>query len=139
MFSGIGVTLTTLALSRIPRHQRVDASGLHTLARHTGGSLGLALFAALLTHDAIHARSTLLPYVSDGRPEVLEYLRAEEARLMAWGLEPGAIRGVTLSMLDITVNRFAMLLAFEKLFFLIGVLFLGLLPFTLLLRRGRAS
>jgi DHA2 family multidrug resistance protein len=137
--SVIGVTLTTFALSRIPPHEKVDASGLHMLVRHICGALGLTLFAALLTRDTIISRTALLAHVSAGRLEVVEFLRAETAHLTARGLAPGAVGAAAMSLLDQTVHREAMLLAFKRLFLLIGLLFLGVIPLALLFRQGTKS
>ena len=47
-FAAIFVPLTTVALARIPRYRLTDATGLNSLLRQIGGSLGLAAFATLL-------------------------------------------------------------------------------------------
>ena len=51
-FSCLFIPLTTMALSTIPRHRLPDATGLNSLLRQTGGSVGLAVFATLLTRFA---------------------------------------------------------------------------------------
>src|SRR6266849_5910636 len=55
-FSCLFIPLTTVALSTIPRHRLPDATGLNSLLRQTGGSVGLAVFATLLTRFALKAR-----------------------------------------------------------------------------------
>src|SRR5438552_1688331 len=50
------IPLTTMALSTIPRHRLSDATGLNSLLRQTGGSVGLAVFATLLSRFATKAR-----------------------------------------------------------------------------------
>ena len=47
-FASIFVQLTTVALASIPRFRLTDATGLNSLLRQIGGSLGLAAFATLL-------------------------------------------------------------------------------------------
>ena len=49
-FAAIFVPLTTVALASIPRYRLTDATGLNSLLRQIGGSLGLAAFATLLPH-----------------------------------------------------------------------------------------
>ena len=70
-FSCLFIPLTTIALSSIPRHRLSDATGLNSLLRQTGGSVGLAVFATLLSRFATKARGDMLPHsdlvAGDGR------------------------------------------------------------------------
>src|SRR3954466_11079461 len=61
-FSCLFIPLTTMALSTIPRHRLSDATGLNSLLRQTGGSVGLAVFATLLSRFATKARGDMLPH-----------------------------------------------------------------------------
>src|SRR5438067_3184383 len=63
-FSCLFIPLTTMALSTIPRHRLSDATGLNSLLRQTGGSVGLAIFATMLTRYATTARGGLLSHFS---------------------------------------------------------------------------
>src|SRR4029079_19042778 len=49
-FAAIFVPLTTVALAGIPLYRLTDATGLNSLLRQIGGSLGLAAFPTLLPH-----------------------------------------------------------------------------------------
>ncbi|WP_163780005.1 DHA2 family efflux MFS transporter permease subunit [Myxococcus vastator] len=138
-FSGIGVTLTTLTLSRTPMNQKVDASSLHTLAKHTGGSLGLTFFAAYLTRDVGMARMALVPQVVEGSLPLREYLQTRSVQLLVAGMEPERIRAVALETLEQLLERQASLLAFGKLFLLLGALFLAAVPLTFLLRSRKVA
>ncbi len=54
---GLGLLFTplsTLALSEIPRRKMAQASGLFNVIRQLGGSLGVAMFGAMLTRRVIH-------------------------------------------------------------------------------------
>src|SRR5204862_510108 len=48
-FSFLFVPLTTVALASVPRQRMADATGLNSLMRQLGGSIGLATFATLMT------------------------------------------------------------------------------------------
>jgi DHA2 family multidrug resistance protein len=138
-FGGINVTLNSLALSHIPRHQKVDANGLHALVRQTSGSVGVAFFAALLTRQTLVSRAGLIPHLVAGRLQVMEHLRGLEGSLTAEGLGPGAASSAALGMLDDTVQRHATMIAFNTVFFIVGALFVAALPLALLLRRPPPS
>jgi len=114
-FSCLFIPLTTLALSSIPRHRLADATGLNSLLRQVGGSIGLAVFATLLTRSQTIARADLTRHVAPGNPAL-------------------AVSKIPLPLLDLMVRRQAMMLAFEKLFYLAGISFLVVLPLVFLLR-----
>jgi DHA2 family multidrug resistance protein len=133
-FACLFIPLTTMALSTIPRHRLPDATGLNSLLRQTGGSVGLAIFATLLGRYATHARESMLPSVTLMRPEVVERVRGMTRMFMGRGMDAASAQSAATRMLDATVRRQAMVLSFEKLFYLSGILFLCVLPLVLLLR-----
>jgi len=114
-FSCLFIPLTTLALSSIPRHRLADATGLNSLLRQVGGSIGLAIFATLLTRSTTQARADMLRHVAPGNLAL-------------------AVTKLPLRMIDLIVRQQAMVLAFEKLFYLAGISFLAVLPLVFLLR-----
>ncbi len=130
-FSCLWVPLTTVALSSIPRHKLADATGSNSLLRQIGGSVGLALFATLLTRAQDGARSGLVAHIDPGRPEVQARL-AMMQRSMAGGAEAG--RQMALRAVDFVVSRQAAVLAFEKMFLLAGILFLVVMPLLMFLK-----
>src|SRR3954451_2306344 len=101
-FSCLFIPLTTLALSSIPRHRIADATGLNSLLRPVGGSNGLAIFATLLTRSTTEARAGMLGHIAPGNLAL-------------------AVSKLPLRMIDLLVRRQAMILAFEKLFYLAGI------------------
>jgi DHA2 family multidrug resistance protein len=133
-FACLFIPLTTLALSSIPRHRLPDATGLNSLLRQTGGSVGLAVFATLMTRYATQIRDSMLPSVNLSRPEVASRLAGIERMLAGRGLDAQSAHAGAVRMLDGIVRREAMLLTFEKLFYLSGIAFLCVLPLVFLLR-----
>ena len=84
-FACLFVPLTTAALSNIPRQRLTDATGLNSLLRQIGGSVGLAIFATLLTRCARLARHDLVSHLAPERPEVLARLGAMTSAFLARG------------------------------------------------------
>jgi DHA2 family multidrug resistance protein len=134
-FASLFVPLTTVALSSIPRFRLTDATGLNSLLRQIGGSLGLAAFATLLPHFTATARNGLVAHIDPGRPEVQARLGAIQAALTARGLDMTAARAGAARMIDGLVSRQASMLAFERMFLFAGIGFLAVIPFALFLRR----
>jgi MFS transporter, DHA2 family, multidrug resistance protein len=141
-FAALFVPLTTVALASIPRYRLTDATGLNSLLRQIGGSLGLAAFATLLPHFVQNARVGLISHLVPGRPEVMQRLGAIQGGLLARGMDPGTAHAAAGRVLEGMVTRQATLLAFERMFILAGVAFLFVIPFAYFLRspthdRGR--
>jgi DHA2 family multidrug resistance protein len=133
-FACLFIPLTTVALSSIPRHRLPDATGLNSLLRQTGGSVGLAVFATLMTRFATKARDAMLPALNSARPEVRARLGGIERMLAGRGLDPNAAHATALRMLDGELRRQAMVLSFERLFYTAGIAFLCVLPLVFVLR-----
>jgi DHA2 family multidrug resistance protein len=133
-FACIFIPLTTIALSRIPRHQLADASGLNSLLRQIGGSLGLAVFASLIPRLAKISTTALSTHLTAGRPEVFERLSALQSSFMARGYDAESAHTAALRVLGGTVSQQAMVITFDRLFLLAGLLFLLILPLLYFLK-----
>jgi DHA2 family multidrug resistance protein len=137
-FSFLFVPLTTTALSNIPRTRLTDATGLNSLLRQIGGSVGLAVFATLLSRYQTHARHALMAHVTPENPAVAERLSQLQAGLAArGGLDPTSAKAAALAALNGQVTQQAAVLAFEKTFLLTGIVFLCVLPLLLFLKVNR--
>lgn len=136
-FSFLFVPLTTAALSNVPRARLADATGLNSLIRQVGASIGLAIFATLLSRYGVHARAAVGAHVSLDRPEVQERLAALAAGFGQRGFDPVSAREAALRALDGIVTRQAMVLAFEQVLLLTGICFLCVLPLLLFLKVNR--
>jgi DHA2 family multidrug resistance protein len=133
-FSCLFIPLTTMALSTIPRHRLSDATGLNSLLRQTGGSVGLAVFATLLARFATHAREGMLQAFSPDRPAVAARIAGIQRMLQGRGLTTAAARQTAMQLLDGQLRRQAMVISFEKLFYLAGILFVCVLPLVFFLK-----
>ncbi len=139
MIQGVGfaclfVPLSTVALSSIPRHKMADATGLNSLFRQIGGSIGLAVFATLLNSYGTQARAGLAPHVTEVNPAVQLRLGMIERALQARGMDPVSAHGGAVGALYGTVMRESMMLSFEKVFLLAGIFFLLVMPLVALLK-----
>jgi DHA2 family multidrug resistance protein len=133
-FSCLFIPLTTLALVSIPRHRLADATGLNSLLRQVGGSIGLAVFATMLSRFATHARDGLIGQLSSANQQLSMRTAAMTRMLTGRGADPGAAHAASMRMIDGLVRQQAMVLSFEKLFYLSGICFLCVLPLVFLLR-----
>jgi MFS transporter, DHA2 family, multidrug resistance protein len=133
-FACLFIPLTTVALANIPRHRLADATGLNSLLRQVGGSLGLAVFASLIPRFTKHATTSLAAHLTPGRAEVSTRLAGMTHFLEARGYDMPTAQAAASRMLGGVVARQASVLAFERLFMLAGLLFLAVIPLLLFLK-----
>ena len=133
-FSCLFIPLTTVALARIPRHQLADATGLNSLLRQIGGSLGLAVFASLIPRYAIQAKAAMAAHLTPGNPALTMRLASIQRLLQSKGYDAASANTAAGRFLGGIVTREAMVLSFERLFLLSGIVFLFVLPLLLLLK-----
>ncbi len=133
-FACLFIPLTTVALAAIPRHKLPDATGLNSLLRQIGGSLGLAVFASLIPRYTESAIASMSAHVSLDRPEVAARLAAMTQAFEMRGYEHNAAVGAAERALGGLVARQASVLMFEKLFLLSGIAFLAVLPLLIFLK-----
>jgi DHA2 family multidrug resistance protein len=133
-FSCLFIPLTTLALSSIPRHRLADATGLNSLLRQVGGSVGLAVFATMLSRFTTRAHGTLIAAVNSGNNAATARFAALSKAIAARGVDPSAAQTGAARIIDGAVRQQAMVLSFQKLFYLSGICFLCVLPLVFLLR-----
>jgi DHA2 family multidrug resistance protein len=134
----IFIPLSTVALSTIDRRRMSEATGLNNLVRQLGGSFGVAIFASLLGRFTNQARATLSAHVTTGDPAVFARLQAMQHGLGA-SVDAQTAAGRALRMLDMQVSGQAAMLAFERAFFLGGLLFFVSIPMVLLLDDGKKA
>ena len=133
-FSCLFIPLTTVALTNIPRHNLADATGLNSLLRQIGGSIGLAVFASLIPRFDQAARTGLIAHLGATRPEVAARLGRISAALHGRGYSVENAQRAAERLLSGLVERQAAVLSFEKLFLLAGIVFLLVLPLLTFLK-----
>ncbi len=133
-FACLFIPLTTVALASIPRHKMADATGLNSLLRQIGGSVGLAIFATLIPRYTEHAISSISTHVSLDRPEVAGRLAGITQSFEMRGYDHNAAVGAAERALGGLVARQASVLVFEKLFLVAGIAFLFVLPLLFFLK-----
>lgn len=138
-FSMMLVPLSTVALSRVPRHRMPDATGLSSLLRQIGGSIGLAVFASLLSRYSVQSKAAVAEHLTSSRPEVMERLAQLRAGFMARGMDFASAQETALRALSGLTARQGMVLAFDKLFVIAAVLFAVVMPLVFFLKAPPVS
>jgi DHA2 family multidrug resistance protein len=137
-FACLFVPLTTVALSRVPRHRLADATGMNSLVRQIGGAIGLAVFATLLERYTDQSRVALVATVRPTSATTQQALADLEHALVASGTVPApAAHEAAVRALDGILQTQASVIAYERVFLLAGVVFLLVLPLIYFLRSDR--
>jgi DHA2 family multidrug resistance protein len=138
-FSCLFIPLTTVALSSIPRTRMTDATGLNSLLRQVGGSIGLAIFATMLTRGATRAHGSIISHIVPGNTMLLVESAAMKKLLAGHGFDAVASEAGSMRLIDSIVRQQSMVLSFEKLFLIAGISFACVLPLVFLLRMPRRA
>jgi DHA2 family multidrug resistance protein len=134
-FSLVFVALSTATLAKLPKTKMSAATGLYNLVRNLGGSVGTAIIAVLFERAQGFAYNDLAGHITPAQPQVAARLRAAHSLLASrFGF---ASSMDTLRLLDLEVTRQVVLLAFERVFAIIGLVFFASIPFVLLLENVR--
>jgi DHA2 family multidrug resistance protein len=140
VMAGIGmgaamVTLSTVALTTIPRYLMTAASSLYTLTRRESGNIAYAALATLVARRTQYHRSELVESIVATSPT---FRRAEAGfrdALMGAGLRSAPGQRRDLAMMNVVINRQSTMMAYNDCFWLVVPMFLIALPMLFLLPR----
>jgi DHA2 family multidrug resistance protein len=138
-FAFLFIPLTTVALDKIPRAKLADAAGLNSFVRQVGGSIGLTIFATLLSRYGKQASASIGAHVTMLRPDVAQQVSAMRAALVQRGMDLVTAQATAIRALAGRVTLQGTVLAFEKVFLLQGVVFVLVLPLLWFLRVDRSG
>lgn len=133
------IPLNNLALGNLPPQQIAPASGLYSLVRQLGGSVGIAVSATLYVQFQETSRGELLRHLNQFTDSASQRLQALEQLMRMKGASAEVAHQKALWLMDGIVRKQAAMLAFDRLFLIFGVLMLASLPLLLLMRNGRVA
>ncbi|MBV8688478.1 MAG: DHA2 family efflux MFS transporter permease subunit [Candidatus Eremiobacteraeota bacterium] len=108
------VPLSTVTLSAVPRHELANATGLTTLLRQLGGSLGIAILTTMLARKVAVAYESLSAGVTQ-------------------------THGASISALTQMVAQNATVISYDYLFRVSAIIFFLCLPFVFFMRPSRRA
>jgi DHA2 family multidrug resistance protein len=138
---GIGsvfVPLATGTMGTLPKHEMGNASGLFNLLRNIGGSAGISILTTFLARGAQKTQALLVSDLSPSDPgyqlrlhDLLQYLQTH------FGTFEGLRKA--LGMIDQSLLRQSMLLAFVNNFRLLAVICAFCIPLVFILKHVRTQ
>ncbi len=127
----IFVPLTTVTLAAIPKPEMGNATGIYNLLRNIGGSVGIAVSATLLARFSQLYQNVLVGHVNPYDPLAQQRLAALSRAALARGTDPVTADQTALATLYRMVQRQAGMLAYNHIFWILGIAFLAVIPFLL--------
>jgi DHA2 family multidrug resistance protein len=134
--SGMAFTFSIMSatcMRTIPPALLTAASGLYTLSRRIGGNLGYALVASQIPQRASVHRRHLVEHLTPYDGGTVQAIEGLTGQLVYSGLAPGVAEESALKLLDTTVSRQATMMAYNDMFWLMGMLFVLGLPLLALI------
>jgi DHA2 family multidrug resistance protein len=130
-FSFVFVALSTTTLAVIPRERMSAATGLYNVVRNLGGSVGTVIIAVLFERYTTSSHAQLETYITAVNPLAMQRLvTIQQALKVRMGYSSF---GDALQLMNFTLERQATLLAFERVFAVIAIVFFISLPLVFLL------
>ncbi len=133
----IFVPLTTVTLTVIQKEEMGNATGLFNLLRNIGGSVGIAISATLLARFSQFYQNNLVAHVDPYNPAARAKIEALTQAAIARGIDPVTAGKIALATVYRLVQQQSGMLAYNRIFWILGVAFLAVIPFLLLLGRGK--
>ncbi|MFB3922700.1 MAG: DHA2 family efflux MFS transporter permease subunit [Terriglobia bacterium] len=131
------VPINTMAFYFIAQHRINDATGLINLARNIGGSSGIATVTTLLARRAQFHQTVLAGHVTPLDWSYRAMVAGASPMITQQGSDPVQAANQAHGLLYGIVQRQAAMQAFVDNFWLLGVLFMGIVPLMFLMKKSR--
>jgi len=133
------IPLMSLSMSRISPEKMGNATSIFNLMRNIGGSVGIALMTTFLARRAQVHQNHLVANITAGSLQTNKLLQGLRANYYAHGSDGVTASRKALAALYGMVQQHAAMLAFVEAFWVMGVVFLLMLPFLPLLQYSKLA
>jgi DHA2 family multidrug resistance protein len=133
------VPLTTVTNGPIPKEQMGNATSLFNLMRNIGASIGIASVTTIVARHSQAHTNVLASHVNLYDSPAVAMLNSIKNGLIASGMDPTTATKQAYATAFGIVQRHAAMLSYLDTFFLLAVLFIALLPLTLLMKKPKAG
>lgn len=131
------VPLNALAMANMSPEKVAGATGLYTLVRQLGGSVGIAAAATQFTHMQTSFKADISLHVSHAATATREYSLLMQQALASRGLTGSSLNEASLRLLDAKITAQATMIAFEHLFSRFSLALVLAMPLLLLMPKAR--
>ncbi len=128
------IPLMALAMARIQPEKMGNATSIFNLMRNIGGSVGIAIMTTFLARRTQVHQSHLVAKITPGGGETFQMLQGLKANFFAHGTDAATASRKAIAAVYGMVQQHAAMLAFVEAFWVMGVVFLLMVPFLPLLQ-----
>jgi DHA2 family multidrug resistance protein len=136
--AGLGflfVPINTSAYYYIAKTETDYASGLINLARNLGGSAGISFVTTMLARRAQFHQNILVSHVTESDPTYLKILHGASEILIRQGANAVEATAKANALIYGMVRRQASMLAFTDDFWVLGIIFIMMIPLVFLMKK----
>lgn len=127
------VTVSTVSLSSIPRHQMTGASSLYTLSRRVSGNLAYAVLGTVIARRTQFHYARLVEKITPYNATIQNSVASFGTQFMRGGMNPYAAKTSGLAMVKNGVDTHATMMAFNDTYFITAVICIASMLLVLLL------
>jgi MFS transporter, DHA2 family, multidrug resistance protein len=131
------IPLMATSMSGISKEKMGNATSIYNLMRNIGGSFGIATMTTFLARRGQLHQNQLIAHVTPYDPAARNMLRGMRGWFLSHGSNSVDAARKSMGAMYGLVKQQAALLSFVEAFWIMGVIFLCMLPLVLLLRNAR--
>jgi len=133
------VPLTTITMDPIPKESMGNATSLFNLVRNLGGSIGIASVSTMQIRRQQMDINVLGAHVNPYSPTARQMLRSLQQFFTSRGADPALASHRAQAAVFGIVQQQASMLSYDYVFVFLGVMFLAMIPFVLLMKRPQTQ
>jgi DHA2 family multidrug resistance protein len=133
------IPLMALAMAKIRPEKMGNATSIFNLMRNIGGSIGIAVMTTFLARRTQLHHNHLVENITAGSGQTYRMLMGMQANFFAHGADRATASRKAYAALYGLVQQHAAMLAFVEAFWVMGVVFLLMLPFLPILQYSKPS
>jgi DHA2 family multidrug resistance protein len=131
------IPLMATSMSGIPREKMGNATSIYNLMRNIGGSFGIASMTTFLARRSQVHQNQMISHITRYDHDAQQMFRGMQGWFMAHGSSAADAAKKSMGAMYGMVQQQAALLSFVEAFWIMGVIFIAMLPLVLLLRNAR--
>ena len=133
------VPLTTLTMDAIPKAETGYATSLYSVVRNIGSSVGISFVTTWVARRSQFHQSILVAHLTPYNLKMQEFRGQTGAFLVHRGADWTTAGRGSLAVIYGMVQQQAALLSFVEVFRVMGILFLAIIPFVMLMRKAKSG
>jgi DHA2 family multidrug resistance protein len=132
------IPLMTLSMAGIPKEKMGNATSIYNLMRNIGGSFGISCMTTFLARRSQMHQNHLISRITPADLSANTMLQGMQSWFHLHGFDSYTASRKALGAMYGMVQAHASMLSFVEAFWVMGIMFLAMLPFLLLLGNPRA-